>query len=159
MVEGAAGISQQWRNSIDRLPMTLRLPHGSIKERRGGGGGGGGGGVSFSFFSFPSSSLPALFPLVPWLPTSVPEPLHCHRSPVPRACSCPAPTMLVPCSHPRPEPSDPSPETCSSASRPVPAVPSPSLQPTASAAAAVAAQTRACRALVQPVRAHSSLHS
>ena len=44
MVEGAAGISQQWRNSTFRLPLTLRLPHGSIKEKGGVGGGGGGGG-------------------------------------------------------------------------------------------------------------------
>ena len=57
MVEGTAGISQQWRNSTVRLPMTLRLPHGSIKER---GGGGGGGGASFSLCSFLSSSPPLL---------------------------------------------------------------------------------------------------
>ena len=148
MVEGAAGVSQQWRNSTDKLPLTLRLPHGSIKERRKGEGGGGGGCAHFHYVHFLPLALPALFPLVPWLPTSVPEPLHCHRSPVPRACSCPTSAVPVPCSHPRPEPSDPSPETCPSAPRPVPAMPPPPLKPTASAAAAVAAQIGACRGLV-----------
>ena len=164
MVEGAAGISQQWQNSTFRLPLTLRLPHGSIKEIKGGGGGrgggggagggggGGGGGWGGGFISFlqPSS---ALFPPVPWLLASVPEPLHCLWFLLPRACSCLGPFVPVPYSHPRPEPSDLSPETCPSAPSPVPAVLLPPLQPTASAAAIVAAQSRRCRALVQLVRA------
>ena len=96
-------------------------------------------------------ALPCLFPPVLWLPASVPEPLHCLRFLLPCACSCPGLAVPVPCSHPRPEPSDLSPEACPSASCPIPAVPLPTLQPTASAAAAVAAQSRRCRALVQPV--------
>ena len=61
------------------------------------------------------------------------------------ALAQPCPCRALP---PHLEPSDPSPETCPSAPRPIPAVPPPPLQPTASAAAAVAAQTRDCRALV-----------
>ena len=81
-----------------------------------------------------------------FLPPPPPEPpLPCPAC----ARSCPSLAVPVLCSHP-------SPETCPSAPRRVPAVPPPPLQPTASVTAAVAAQTRDCRALVQPVRGRSS---
>ena len=106
--------------------------------------------------------------------TFPPEPILCPElQPPPRpssalpphqlscACSCPSPAVHVPCSHLRPEPSDPIPEICQSAPRPVTAVPLPPLHPTTSAiaAAVVAAQTRDCRALIQAVRARSTLPS
>ena len=97
---------------------------------------------SFVHF-FPPRPSPSLFPSVPWLPASTTKPFHCIWFLLPRACSCLGPAVPVPYSHLRPEPSDLSPET---------AVPPPPLQPTANAAtAAVAAQSRRCRAL--PVRA------
>ena len=144
MVGGAAGISQQWRNSTFRLPLTLWLPHDSIKEKKGGGGG-----PSFSFFSF--FSLSALFPSVPWLPVSVPEPFHYLGFLLSRACSCPGPVVLVSCSYQRPKPSNLSSTMCSCSPSPVPAVPPPPLQSTPSAVASFAAQSRRCRALVHPV--------
>ena len=126
---GAAGISQQWRNLTFRLPWTLRLPHGPIKNE---GGGGGGGGPHFRTVSH--STAVRLTRPVPWPSRSCallstasspccrehvryPGP-HCHRAqlcwchrssplpppPEPRSCSEP-PFSAV---HPRP--CDPSPE-------------------------------------------------
>ena len=48
MEKGALGISQQWRNSTFRLPLTLRLPN-DFKKIKGGGGG------AYIFISFPSN--------------------------------------------------------------------------------------------------------
>ena len=85
-----------------RLPLTLRLPQGSIKERGGGGGGGGGevGGAHFHSDSFLSSSPPLLCSLQcpgsqhPCLSHSTASGCCCRARVRALAQPCPCPALI-----------------------------------------------------------------